>query len=192
MSLLVFLLTKKKGKNMAKEFLVEGALCMCKFGASPGKLKVTDNHSSGVTVIGKGASPGKLKVTDNTFFKANGGKLVATSQTLGNVFDPPGFGVCKVSPMSPKPCVPAITMWSGLFAGLKTSAGAQPLTDESKGTCGSGVPQCIEFMMTGQIPVPGMKNIQEATAEHQTDLDPMGEAAALTEHQIEFSISKMQ
>jgi hypothetical protein len=149
---------------MPKEFLVEGALCMCKFGASPGKLKVTDN----------------------TFFKANGNKLIATSQTLGNVFDPPGFGVCKVSPMTPKPCVPAIVQWSGFFPRLKMMTGAQPLTDESKGTCGSGIPECIEFSMTGQLPVPGVKDMQEATSEHQTELDPTGEATALTEHQIEF------
>lgn len=150
---------------MPKEFLVEGALCMCKFGASPGRLKVTDN----------------------TFFKVNGGKRVATSQTLGNVFDPPGFGVCKVSPTTPKPCVPAIVQWSSFFPKLRTMTGALPLTDESKGTCGSGIPECIEFSMTGQLPVPGVKNMQEATSEHQTELDPLGAATALSEHQIEFS-----
>ena len=149
---------------MAKEFLVEGAMCMCKFGASPGRLKVMDN----------------------TFFRANGNKLVGTSQTLGNVFDPPGFGVCTVVPLWSRPCMPAIVKWSGFFTGLKTSTGAHPLTDESKATCGAGAPDCIEFTMTGQIPVPGMKVMQEATAEHQTELDPMGEAAGLTEHQIEF------
>jgi hypothetical protein len=154
---------------MPKEFLVEGALCMCKFGASPGKLKVTDN----------------------TYFKANGNKLVGTSQTLGNVFDPPGFGVCKVVPSSPKPCMPAIVQWSGFFTGLKTMTGAQPLTDESKATCSTGAPGCIEFTMTGQLPVPGMEEIRKATAEHQTELDPMGEAAGLTEHQMEFSSNFM-
>ena len=153
---------------MPKEFIVEGAMCMCKFGASPGRLKVIDN----------------------TYFKANGNKLVATTLTQGNVIMPPGFGVCNSSYPS-KPCVPAITQWSNPFKGIKTSAGSQPLTDESKGTCAVGVPQCIEFTMTGQIPVPGMNDFCEATAEHQTDLDPMGEAAGLTEHQIEFLINKL-
>jgi len=150
---------------MPKEFLVQGAMGMCKFGASPGRLKITDN----------------------TFFKANGNKLVGTSLTLGNVFDPPGFGVCKATPMSPKPCMPAVVQWSGFFQGLKMMTGAHPLTDKSKATCSTGAPECIEFTMTGQLPVPGAKNMKEATAEHQTELDPMGDSAGLTEHQIEFS-----
>ncbi|MDR0834398.1 MAG: hypothetical protein LBN93_09505 [Candidatus Symbiothrix sp.] len=64
---------------MANEFLVNGALCTCKLGTTPGKLTVIDNQ----------------------FFKANGDKLVATTQTLGTVFDPPGFGVCKMNPSTP-------------------------------------------------------------------------------------------
>lgn len=151
---------------MPKEFLVEGAPCLCKFGAAPGKLKVTDN----------------------TFFKMNGSKLSATTLTLGNVFDPPGFGVCKVNPMAPIPCAPAITQWSGQFQGLKTSKGGYPLTDASKATCACGCPDCVEFMMTGQIPIPGPKQMREATAEHQGELDPAGSPAALTEHQIAFNL----
>lgn len=147
---------------MAKEFIVDGAPCMCKHGASPGKLKVSDN----------------------SFFMMNGSKLSATTMTLGNAMYPPAFGVCKINPAVPKPCVPAITKWSGQFSGLKTSSGGYPLTDESKGTCGSGTPDCIQFMQTGQIPVPGPKQLAKATAEHQGELDPMGEPAALTPHQI--------
>ena len=80
---------------MGKEYIVQSAICMCKFGAAPGILKVSDN---------KGVSMN--------------GKLTATTMTLGNVFNPPGFGVCNISPVSPKPCAPAITQWTGFYDGI--------------------------------------------------------------------------
>lgn len=150
---------------MAKEFLVEGAICQCKLGTTPGKLAVLDN----------------------TQFKINGGKLAGTTLSLGNTFDPPGFGACRVNPTFPKPCVPAITQWAKPYTGIKTSAGGNPLTEESTATCGSGLPECITVIQTGQIPVPGIVDFQKASSEHQADLDPMGDPAALTEHQIPFA-----
>lgn len=149
---------------MAEEFIVEGAICLCKHGASPGKIKVADN----------------------SFFMMNGNKFTASTMTLGNAMYPPGFGVCRINPLYPKPCMPAITGWCGYFKGIKTSAGGNPLTDESKGTCGSGSPDCIEFSQTGQIPVPGPKQFAQATAEHQGELDPMGEPTGLQEHQTDL------
>lgn len=149
-----------------KEFIVDTAMCMCKYGAAPGKLMVTDNQ----------------------FFRINGTKLCATTLTLGNVLYPPGFGICKVNPLFPKPCVPAIVQWKGQF-GKITVMGANPLTDKSKGTCSSGGPDCIEFMQTGQIPVPGAKQKQQATAVHQGELDAMGVPSALTDHPVNTEVS---
>jgi len=143
---------------MGKEFIVDGAPCKCKYGALPGKLKVSDQ----------------------SFFVINGNKLSGTTTMLGNVLYPPFFATCKVIPAYPKPCMPAITKWSGQFGGMKTSAGGYPLTEESKGTCSSGCPDCIEFTATGQIPVPGAPQAAQATAEHQGELDPTGAPAALT------------
>lgn len=149
-----------------KEFVVDGAMCMCKYGAAPGKLMVTDNR----------------------FFRLNGTKLCATTMTLGNVMYPPGFGVCKINPMFPKPCVPAIVKWSGQF-GKITMMGTNPLTDKSKGTCSCGGPDCVEFMQTGQIPVPGNKLMQQATATQQGELDAMGDPSALTKHPVDIQAS---
>lgn len=149
-----------------KEFVVDGAMCMCKYGAAPGKLMVTDNQ----------------------FFRLNGTKLCASTMTLGNVLYPPGFGVCKINPMFPKPCVPAIVKWSGQFSKIMMWGG-NPLTDKSKGTCSCGGPDCIEFMQTGQIPVPGNKQMQQATAAHQGELDAMGDPSALTEHPVDTQAS---
>lgn len=149
-----------------KEFVVDKAMCMCKYGAAPGKLMVTDNQ----------------------FFRLNGTKLCASTMTLGNVIYPPGFGICKVNPMFPKPCVPAITQWNGQFSKI-TMMGGNPLTDKSKGTCSCGGPDCIEFMQTGQIPVPGSKQMQQATGEHQGELDAMGDPSALAKHSIDMKVS---
>lgn len=144
---------------MGKEYIVQGAMCMCKFGAAPGILKVTDNK--GVYM---------------------NGKLTATTMTLGNVFNPPGFGVCKINPLFPKPCAPAVTQWMGFYDGLTINGSSNPLTDSSQGTCASGCPNCITFQMTGQIPVPGLPQMKQAAAAHQNDINPMGCPEALDEN----------
>lgn len=41
-------------------------------------------------------------------------QLTTTTMTLGNVFNPSGFGVCKKS-WAPKPCTPTVTQWSGFY-----------------------------------------------------------------------------
>jgi hypothetical protein len=104
--------------------------------------------------------------------------------TLGNVFEAPGFGKCNVNPFFPKPCMPAVTEWSGGFKGLVTSYGGNPLTEESKGTCSQGCPGCIEIVQTGQVAIPGMRHVRRATAEHQGELDCAGSPLALMEHPI--------
>ncbi|WP_418500539.1 DUF4280 domain-containing protein [Culturomica massiliensis] len=144
---------------MGKEYIVQGAMCMCKFGAAPGILKVTDNK--GVYM---------------------NGKLTATTMTLGNVFNPPGFGVCKINPLFPKPCTPAVTQWMGFYDGITINGSSNPLTDSSQGTCASGCPNCITFQMTGQIPVPGLAQMKQAAAAHQNDINPMGSPEALDEN----------
>jgi hypothetical protein len=105
--------------------------------------------------------------------------------TLGNVFEAPGFGKCNVNPFFPKPCMPAVTEWSGAFKGLVTSYGGNPLTEESKGTCSQGCPGCIEIVQTGQVAIPGMRHVRRATAEHQGELDCAGSPLALMEYPAE-------
>lgn len=148
---------------MPKEFIVEGAMCQCKFGTTPGVLKIIDQQ----------------------FAHINGKKLIATTMNLGNVFQPPGFTMCKVVPAYPKPCMPAITQWSGSFEKLKIRKTGNVLTSESKGTCAMGCPDCIEFVLSGQIPLPGLEQMQQASSQFQGDLDPTGESLALTDHQID-------
>lgn len=151
---------------MGKEFIVEKAICMCKFGASPGILTISDQQIAYMN-----------------------GKLVATTMTLGNVFNPPGFGVCRANPMFPKPCAPAVTQWSNSYSSMTINSSANPLTDKSKGTCASGMPECIEFIMTGQIAIPGIPQIASACASQQFNIDPLGSEFGLTPYQEDYEIN---
>lgn len=145
---------------MSKEFIVDKAPCKCSCGSSPGKISVNDQ----------------------TFSHANGGKLSATTKTIGvQAIASPFFGTCKASFPS-RPCLPNIIQWNKFFTKLKIGADSFPLTDESQGICALG--GCVEFINTGQRPILGQGQIDTATVELQGELDPTGEAMALTEHQI--------
>ncbi|MCL1932780.1 MAG: DUF4280 domain-containing protein [Candidatus Azobacteroides sp.] len=145
---------------MGNKFIVEKAMCTCKFGTTPGFLKVTDQK----------------------FAHINGKKLIATTMNLGNVFQPPGFTVCKAG--YSKSCTPAVVRWSGAFEKVKINRIAALLTEKSKGTCAAGCPDCIEFITPGQIALPGAMQMKEATNVFQGDMDPVGESLALNENQI--------
>ena len=150
---------------MSKEYVVQGAMCMCKFGTTPAILKVPDND-----------------------FLYMNGKLTATTLTLGNVFQPPGFGVCKFGIFS-KPCIPAITQWSGYCDEVSINGNSFPLTDSSKGTCAAGSPACIDFKTTGQVPIPGPSQIKAEFEE--TDDEPATQTIeTATEEQEENVVQK--
>jgi len=148
---------------MGKEFIVDGAICMCKFGTTPARLQVSNQQAAYM----------------------NGEKPTATTLSLGNTFYPPGFTVCRVSPLTPKPCTPAIVQWTKAYERLEIDMGGYALTDESKGTCASGCPDCISISMTGQMGLPGSGQMESATSALQNELDPLGESFALTDHQID-------
>lgn len=140
---------------MSKEYIVDMAICMCQFGVAPGILKVSDNTT--VCMNGKSA---------------------ATTMTLGNVFNPPGFGICKKS-WPPRPCTPTVTQWSEYYEGVNINGTAYPLTDSSKGTCVLGGPNCISFQTSGQIAIPGVVQLKLASTAHQNDINPIGSTKAL-------------
>jgi len=148
---------------MGKEFIVDGALCMCKFGTTPGRLKVSNQQSAYM----------------------NGNKPTATTLSLGNTFYPPGFTICRISPLTPKPCTPAIVQWTNSYNKLEIGMGGYALTDRSEGTCASGCPNCISIMMTGQIGLPGAGQMLSATSALQSEIDPLGESVGLTDHQVD-------
>jgi len=139
---------------MGKSFVIDTAPCKCKYGTTPGKLKVNSH---------------KLVVMNH------GDGKMATSLELQNAFYPPGFGSCKRYSPYIKPCVPNVIKWSNLFDHMRLPGNAHPLLSDSKGTCALGGPDCIEILSDGQIEVPGPRHVKNATAEHQQELDPAGD-----------------
>ena len=134
---------------MGKEYIVNRAICLCKFGTAPGFLKVTDNQA----------------VCMN-------GKLAATDKTLGNVFEGAGFTMCRKS-WSPKPCTPAIVGWSGAYDGVSINGSSSPLLGTSKGTCALGCTDCISFQTSGQIPIPNEQQLMKSAMALRSDINPM-------------------
>ncbi|WP_373837835.1 PAAR-like protein [Bacteroides heparinolyticus] len=135
---------------MDKEYIVNRAICTCKFGTMAGILKVTDNQNICINA-----------------------KLTATDKTLGNVFEASGFCQCKKS-SPPRPCTPNVVRWTGAYEGVTINGSSFPLLGGSKGTCVLGCPDCISFETTGQIAVPSMLQIHGATRCLQTDINPLG------------------
>ena len=145
-----------------KEFIVDGAICTCKFGTTPARLKVTNQQSACM----------------------NTDKLTATTLSLGSTFYPPNFTLCR-STYPPRPCTPAVTQWTGAYMKLEIENGGYALTDKSKGTCAAGCPMCIDIMQTGQFQLAGVGQLLSASAAFQNEMDPLGESVALADHQID-------
>lgn len=133
---------------MGDEYVVNKAVCICKLGLAPGILKVMDN--TGVYM---------------------NGKQTATTMTLGNTFEPPGFGSCKKS-WPPIPCVPAITKWTDCYEGVSINGTSYPLLDSSQGTCALGFTNCISIISTGQVEIPGIFQDKKSAAVHCYDINP--------------------
>lgn len=138
---------------MGRNFIIDTAVCMCKFGTAPGRLKVNSH---------------KLMVLNH------GDSKIATSLELQDTFYPPGFGTCTSSSPNTKPCVPNITQWSKVFKGMRLPGNAYPLMPDSKATCAMCGVECIDITFHGQIAVPVPSSMKNSTEEHRSDLDPMG------------------
>lgn len=145
---------------MKDEYVVNGAICLCKFGTALGFLKVLNNQA----------------VCMN-------GKLAATDKTLGNVFEGAGFTMCKKS-WPPRPCTPSIVNWSGAYDGVSINGSSSPLLGTSKGTCAMGCTDCICFQTSGQIPIPNEQQVMKSAMALRSDINPLAvdEPSIVTYH----------
>jgi hypothetical protein len=153
---------------MGKHFIIDTALCMCKFGTAPGRLKVNSH---------------KLMVLNH------GDKKIATSLELQNAFYPPGFGTCTCNSPFTRPCVPSIIQWSNVYKRMRLPGNAYPLMPDSKAACAICGAECIDITFHGQMELLGALHIKNATAEHQSDLDPAGRLSQEEEYNITVQIN---
>lgn len=138
---------------MGKNFIIDSAVCMCKFGTAPGRLKANSH---------------RLMVLNH------GNSRIATSNELQNTFYPPAFGACTCNSPYTRPCAPVIVKWSNVYRGMRLPGNAYPLMPDSKATCSMSGVECIEITFHGQMEIPGALHVKNATAQHQSELDPAG------------------
>lgn len=140
---------------MAEKHLVcEGAMCMCKFGAAPDKLKVLSHK--------------KEYINDPDGSE----KLLATTMEIGTTLEKNTFGACKKQKNNP--CVAAITEWKGFYTEVTLSNGGNPLLEDCKATCPIGGAGCIEITFHGQVAEMGPQNDENADDEVMAQLYPFG------------------
>ncbi|QNK62207.1 DUF4280 domain-containing protein [Pedobacter sp. PAMC26386] len=112
-----------------KHLVCSGAVCQCKFGTTPDKLKV---KQKGYYINETDASK----------------KAIANTMDVGQPFESNTFGSCKK--MNNNPCKPAITKWQGFYEKVNLQNGGKPLLEDSKATCAVGGSPCIDITFHGQ------------------------------------------
>ena len=113
-----------------KHLVVDGAICMCNFGATPDFLKVISHKKE----YGNDAQGVK--------------KLIAGTKDIGCPFYAGTFGVCVKTRAV---CKSAVTQWSGYYSKTELSNKGNPLLEDSKATCPIGGTDCIRIVFHGQI-----------------------------------------
>ena len=137
------------------EYITKDALMMCDQGGAPDFFKPTHND--------------KVKIH---------GCLVATTKDAVPLSNIPSFKICKVTQ---KPCMPATVpltwqdTWQVKVKGKNSLIG--------KSTCQCPVGGKIEFMTSGQIPLPAdaMAEVKEMQEQAQRELDDSGNGNSIGE-----------
>ncbi|WP_300598690.1 DUF4280 domain-containing protein [Niabella sp.] len=111
-----------------KHLVCNGAVCQCKFGTTPDKLKVKQTD---------------FYINEN----APGQKAIANTMDIGQPFAANTFGACKITKSA---CKPAITQWQGVHDKLTMENGGHPLLEDSKAVCAVGGSPCVEISFHGQ------------------------------------------
>ncbi len=146
-----------------KHVVCNGAVCQCKFGTTPDKLKVkqTDYYINE-------SSPSK--------------KAIANTLDIGQPFEANTFGSCKM--MNNNPCKPAITQWQDFYDKVTLQNGGKILLESSKATCAIGGSPCVEITYHGQVAELGKSNVEKADEEVQAVLNPLVNVGAQEEELV--------
>ena len=137
------------------EYITDNALVMCDQGGAPAFFKSTFNK--------------KVKIY---------GCLVATAQDAVPIVNIPSFKVCKINGGACLPATAPLT-WKDTYQvkvnGVRTLVG--------KSTCQCSLGGKIEFMTSGQIPLPdeAMQEVLDKQAEAQRELDDSGNGDSVGE-----------
>ena len=134
-----------------KHLVVQGAICMCNFGAVPDNLKVLTHR--------------KEYVNDEKGAK----KLIVSTMDIGPTFERNTFGVCTKIRAT---CAASVLEWKGFYKDIVLSNGGQVLLEDSVGSCPIGGSGCIRIVHHGQITEMGKQNFKQANPDTQNLLNP--------------------
>ncbi len=151
-----------------KHLVCQGAICKCKYGAIPDKLKVL-THT-------------KESVND----KNGTQKLTASSKDTGATFEQNTFGPCQMQPLPGggyKPCQATVTQWKGFYDKFTLTHGGKVLLEDSKATCPIGGPDCIEIIFHGQVAEITQPDADKADEQVLAHLFPFGRVKSAQENQ---------
>ncbi|WP_118951998.1 DUF4280 domain-containing protein [Taibaiella helva] len=134
-----------------KHMVCNGAICQCKFGTTPDKLKV--------------------KQKDYYINDTEGSqKAIGNTMDIGQPFEANTFGSCKK--MNNNPCKPAITEWKDFYDKVTLQNGGKVLLENSKATCAVGGSPCVDITFHGQTASPSQQQAAKANENVQATLNP--------------------
>lgn len=134
-----------------KRLVVNGAICMCKFGAAPDKLKVLTNT--------------KEYANDSEGSQ----KAIASTKDIASTFEAGTFGFCSKQRSA---CKSVVTEWSGFYEKVQLYNGGNPLLEDSKATCPIGGKDCIQITFHGQMDEVTQQNVDNTDPEVTKVLNP--------------------
>jgi len=150
---------------MAQQHLVvQGAVCQCKYGTAPDKIKVL-THS-------------KEYAND----KSGTEKKIASTKDLGPTFEKNTFGSC--SQQNNRACSAIVKEWKHVFEDVILSNGGKILLENSKATCPVGGPECIEIIWHGQSAELSQQNFDNADPAVASALNPAVDIDHMDEPEI--------
>lgn len=138
---------------MGIKYLVQGAVCACKFGSSTDELVVKTQSI--------------LYLNDLNSEK----RLAVTTTDVGATFKNNCFGSCDKKP-NRAACTAQITQWSGEETTQKVDGAGMLLTEQSKAGCPLGGADCISIVHHGQQAEVSSQNVDNCSEEVHSQINP--------------------
>lgn len=154
-----------------KHLVCQGAVCQCKFGTTPDKLKVKSHRD--------------YFVND----KNGDEKPIGSTKELGQTFEANSFGSCKK--MNNNACKPNVTEWKGFYDKATLQNGGKILLETSKAVCAVAGSPCIDIVFHGQTAAVSSANAEKADEDVQSSLNPLVNVKKMEEELLMIDLSAL-
>ncbi|RFM30009.1 DUF4280 domain-containing protein [Deminuibacter soli] len=152
-----------------KHLVCQGAVCQCKFGTTPDKLKVKSQQG--------------YYVND----KDGAQKPIANTKDIGQPFEANTFGSCKK--MNNNSCKPNITAWKDFYDQVTLPNNGKILLENSKAVCAVAGSPCIDITFHGQTAAITAAHAQKANNDVQSQLNPLMNAKDAGAQLLAFNLA---